>query len=94
QCRRRAALKRGGGKADVELHSTILLPGAGEVDTLGIHDAIAALAEHDRTLAELVEARVFGELSIPECAKLFDMAPRTVNRRWAFAIAWLRDRMQ
>ena len=53
-----------------------------------------ALAENRAAaLAQLVEARVFGDLSVPECAELLGVSPRTVDRRWAFAVKWLKERL-
>lgn len=93
--RRRVAKKRGSGRpADDVDDASVVVPGQGPVDALVASDAIAALAGFDPQLAQLVEARVFGDLSVPECAELFAMSPRTVDRRWAFAVAWLRERLQ
>ncbi|MCR9243608.1 MAG: ECF-type sigma factor [bacterium] len=91
--RRRTAKKRGGGKANEEADSLIMVPGDKDRDAIEVDDAVQALADFDPQLAQLVEARVFGELSIPECAQLLNMSPRTADRRWAFALSWLRERM-
>jgi DNA-directed RNA polymerase specialized sigma24 family protein len=34
--------------------------------------------------------RYFVGLTIPEIAAALDLAPRTVDRHWAFARAWLK----
>jgi len=91
--RKRVALKRGGGQANAELHSQIMMPEQGEVDAESVSELLGELKELDEQLAQLVEARVFGDLSVPECAELLGVSPRTVDRRWAFAVKWLKDRL-
>ena len=39
----------------------------------------------------LVHLRYFVGLSIPEAAKLMGIRPRTADRIWAFARAWLHQ---
>jgi DNA-directed RNA polymerase specialized sigma24 family protein len=34
--------------------------------------------------------RYFVGMSVPEIAAALDLAPRTVDRHWAFARAWLK----
>lgn len=91
--RKRVALKRGGGQADAELHSQIMMPDQGEVDAAAVGELLGEMKELDEQLAQLVEARVFGDLSVPECAELLGVSPRTVDRRWAFAVKWLKERL-
>ena len=91
--RRRVALKRGGGQTDAELHSQIMVPDRGEMDAEAVGELLGELQELDEQLAQLVEARVFGDLSVPECAELLGVSPRTVDRRWAFAVKWLKERL-
>lgn len=91
--RKRVALKRGGGQANAELHSQIMMPEQGEVDAEAVGELLGEMKELDEQLAQLVEARVFGDLSVPECAELLGVSPRTVDRRWAFAVKWLKDRL-
>ena len=70
-----------------------MMPESGEVDAAAVGDLLDDLKELDEQLAQLVEARVFGDLSVPECADLLGVSPRTVDRRWAFALQWLRERL-
>ena len=91
--RKRVALKRGGGQAHAELHSQIMMPQQGEVDAEAVSHLLVELEALDDELAQLVEARVFGDLTVPECAELLGVSPRTVDRRWAFAVKWLKERL-
>jgi len=43
--------------------------------------------------AKLVELRFFGGLSLEEAAEVISMAPRTADKDWALARAWLRRRL-
>lgn len=94
QARRNLAERRGGDRHRQPLSTSI--PGQPDrsVDLLELEDALAALAVADPVLAQLVELRVFGELTIPECAEALDIPARTVDRKWAFARAWLESRLR
>jgi len=91
--RARAAAKRGGDSDRVGLDGVpepLLLSG---VDALALDDALAALAEIDARQAEIVELKFFGGLTIEEIAELLSIAPRTVDREWRCARAWLYCRL-
>ena len=59
-------------------------------DLLAVNEAMAALALEDPQAAEVVQMRYFVGMTIPEIAAALDLAPRTVDRHWAFARAWLK----
>jgi hypothetical protein len=44
--------------------------------------------------AKVVELRFFAGLTTEEVAALLDVSPRTVERNWQFARAWLRKRLK
>jgi DNA-directed RNA polymerase specialized sigma24 family protein len=44
--------------------------------------------------AELVQLRHFAGLSIPAAAEVLGIAPRTADRLWAYARAWLRQEIE
>lgn len=92
--RRESAQKRGGDRQHLPLHAGIEIPGAGVREMLAVHEMLEELASQDPDLASLVEARVFGMLSMEESAALFGMSTRTIARRWAIAVAWLRQRLR
>lgn len=67
----------------------------GDVDELIALDA--ALDELERLSsrqARIVQLRYFGGLSVLEAAEVLGVTPRTVDRDWAAARAWLRLRLQ
>ncbi len=47
------------------------------------------LAAADPRGAELVKLRYFAGLSLPEAAAVLGISPRTADRAWAYARAWL-----
>jgi DNA-directed RNA polymerase specialized sigma24 family protein len=53
--------------------------------------ALTKLAQTDKQAAELVQLRYFAGLPIREAAEILGIAPRTANRVWAFAKAWLHE---
>jgi len=88
--RRKQRLKHGANLVGDELHeSRIALPVPSE-ELLAVNDALATLAREDPQAAEVVQMRYFVGMSIPEIATALDLAPRTVDRHWAFARAWLK----
>ena len=90
--RRRCAKKRGGDRHREPLQSTIAVDAGEEFDLLMVDDAITTLQGLDLLMANVVEMRVFSGLTVPECAGVLKVSPRTVDRKWAFARAWLMDR--
>jgi DNA-directed RNA polymerase specialized sigma24 family protein len=63
-------------------------------DVLALDEALTELAATDRAAADLVQLRYFGGLSIPDAAQALGVSPRTAERLWAFARAWLRERVE
>ena len=62
---------------------------AGDERLLELHDALERLAAEEPTAAKVVEARVFGGLSVEEAAAALGLSRATAYREWAFARAWL-----
>jgi RNA polymerase sigma factor (TIGR02999 family) len=90
RARSKAAQKRQGAQSLEELHeSEIVLPAPSE-EVLAVHEALDGLAAEDAMAAEVVKLRYFVGMTIPQIAEALDLAPRTVDRHWAFARAWLK----
>src|SRR5262249_19856977 len=91
---RKKCLKRGGARARLPLEEgERRAPGPPE-EVLAVDEALTELAATDRAAADLVQLRYFGGLSIPDAARVLGVSPRTAKRMWAFARAWLQDRLQ
>lgn len=89
--RRKGALKRGGER--VELGAEPELPAGDPLQVLAVHEALEALEREDPEHAEVVALRYFGGLSVPEVAEALGCSTSSVERRWTYARAWLRRRM-
>ena len=88
--RRKQRLKHGANLIGDELHESHIAMSAPSEELLAVNDALAALAVEDPQAAEVVQMRYFVGMTVPEIATALDMAPRTVDRHWAFARAWLK----
>lgn len=89
QARSSSALKRGGNQTILALDEDIPSAGVSPEQVLMIDQAITALAEVDDRLANITEMRVFGGLSLEECAVVLDLSERSVSRIWRKARAML-----
>jgi RNA polymerase sigma factor (TIGR02999 family) len=88
--RRKQRLKHGANLIGDELHESRIAMSVPSEELLAVNDALAALAREDPQAAEVVQMRYFVGMTVPEIATALDMAPRTVDRHWAFARAWLK----
>src|SRR5215471_18013445 len=88
--RRKQRLKHGANLVGEELHESRIAMSVPSDELLAVNDALAALALEDPQAAEVVQMRYFVGMTVPEIAAALDLAPRTVDRHWAFARAWLK----
>jgi RNA polymerase sigma factor (TIGR02999 family) len=88
--RARAAAKRGGQQARVNLDEIPDLSDQGGYDLLALDDALAALAAVDPRKAQVIELRFFGGLSVEDTAAALNVSAETVMRDARAARAWLR----
>lgn len=91
--RRKERPKYGGDRKRVDLDEFASLVPSPDDDVVALDEALTKLAKEDKTSAELVKLRCFGGLPIPQVAELLEMSPRTADRRWAYARAWLRQEL-
>lgn len=88
--RRKRRLKHGANQIGDELHESRIAMALPSEELLAVNDALESLALEDPQAAEIVRMRYFVGMTIPEIAAALDLAPRTVDRHWAFARAWLK----
>jgi RNA polymerase sigma factor (TIGR02999 family) len=87
--RQRAADKRGGGWARVDLGED-LAAGEDRHDVLlAVEEALTRLGAEDERMARVVECRFFAGLTDEETAAALGVTDRTVRRDWVKARAWL-----
>ncbi len=87
--RERNAAKRRGNQPHLIIGDSVDLCGQPAVDFLALENALNGLAKLDRALAEIVQLRFFGGLSIEETAEFLNVSPATVKRNWVVAKAYL-----
>jgi RNA polymerase sigma factor (TIGR02999 family) len=87
--RRRNAGKRGEGVPRVSLERAQLTATRAEIPVLALNEALTRLEGIDRGLAQIVELRAFGGLTIEESARVLKVSPATAKREWRAAKAWL-----
>lgn len=91
--RKRRRIKRGEGKPaaalpndPIDADSAIHDP----AELLAVDEVLDKLAKHHPREAEVVKQRYIIGLSVEETADVLGIAPRTVEKDWAFARAWLK----
>lgn len=92
--RRAAADKRGGKRVQVPLEDHLAVSTDDQRDVLGIDEALERLAEWHPRMAQVVELRFFGGLSVAEVADTLGTSVRTVEREWTRARAYLLESIE
>jgi RNA polymerase sigma factor (TIGR02999 family) len=87
--RRKRREKHGGNRQRISLDDFAPWPPDLRHDLLALDAALSRLATHDPQSSRLVELRHFAGLSVPEAAELLGISPRTADRVWVYARAWL-----
>ncbi len=88
--RRKRRFKHGGDLRRKELSAFAVAEPEIHEDLVALDAALDRLKAVDAQAVELVNLRYFVGLSIPEAAEMLGISPRTADRVWAFARAWLR----
>ncbi|QDS87781.1 ECF sigma factor [Rosistilla ulvae] len=89
--RSKQCLKRGGGMQRHELDQVPLQAGEVNEDILALDEALERLGTVDAEAVKLVNLRYFAGLTNVQAANAMDISPRTADRIWAFARAWLQQ---
>ena len=87
--RSRHAAKRGGSDQRITLQDELAVTDQRDVNLLALDDALTKLEAIDPEKSKLVELRFFSGLTVPETAEVMSISPRTVDRQWQTAKAWL-----
>jgi len=93
RARDRGRLKRYAGGQRIDLDTIEVALDTPDDDLLALDEALAQLAAEDATSAELVKLRFFAGLTLREAAESLGVPRRTADRSWAYARAWLYDRL-
>jgi RNA polymerase sigma factor (TIGR02999 family) len=87
--RARQAAKRGGAEQRISLTEDIAVAPQRDVNLLALDEALKKLEAIDLEKSRMVELRFFSGLSVTETAEVMGVSPRTVDRQWQTAKAWL-----
>jgi RNA polymerase sigma factor (TIGR02999 family) len=94
KARRRNRQKHGGDWQRIVLDPN-LVPAPSRDEMLeSVDEALEKFAGVDPLSCELVKLRYFAGISLREAAEVLDIAPRTADRLWAYAKAWLMGEIQ
>jgi RNA polymerase sigma factor (TIGR02999 family) len=91
--RRKRRAIHGGGRKRQELHPDLVAAPVPNEDLLALDDALTKFAERDPVKARLVELRYFAGLTGDQAARILGISPKTADRYWVYARAWLRREM-
>ena len=91
--RRKKAGRRGGGRARVDLDDESVAAGDSPIDILELDDLLDHLSRVNPRAAELVKLRFFAGLTGDQTAAALGISPRAVDSLWAYARAWLFERL-
>jgi RNA polymerase sigma factor (TIGR02999 family) len=87
--RKKLANKRHGNLERINLDETLAIQEPQPNDLIVLDEALNKLESHDKQMSEVLKLRFFVGLTIPETAEILNSSPRTVDRQWAAARAWL-----
>jgi DNA-directed RNA polymerase specialized sigma24 family protein len=87
--RRKHRAKHGGRLVRRDLDQIDVAAPHASDDVLALEEALPKLVAADPTAAQLVELRFFTGLTVPQAAELMNLSPRTADRLWAYARAFL-----
>lgn len=81
--------KRGGKRVREALNLADVASLENSEEILALDEAVCRLEKDEPEVGQVVRLRFFAGLSMDQIAELLHIAPRTVDRRWQFARAWL-----
>jgi RNA polymerase sigma factor (TIGR02999 family) len=87
--RKKQREKHGGGRIRIALESVQPEAPAPREDLIALDAALTRLAAVDPQAVRLVELRHFAGFTSEEAALVLGVSPRTADRVWAYARAWL-----
>lgn len=92
--RGKGRLKRGGGQVRQAIEADEIAAPELHEDVLALDEALVKLAALDAQAAEIVNLRYFAGLTLPEAARVLNVSPRSADRLWSYARAWLHRELR
>jgi RNA polymerase sigma factor (TIGR02999 family) len=93
RARRKQRGIHGGGRRRRQLRPDVVAAAVPNAQLLSLDAALTKFAQHDALKARLVELRYFAGLTGDQAAEILSISPKTADRYWAYARAWLRREM-
>jgi RNA polymerase sigma factor (TIGR02999 family) len=91
--RRKQRVRHGGEQKRLDLDRAPEVSSQTDDNLLALDEALERLQGDDPDAAAVVKLRYFAGLTIEQTALALDVSVRTANRHWAYARAWLYDRL-
>jgi RNA polymerase sigma factor (TIGR02999 family) len=91
--RRKHRLKRRGDRRRLDLANVEAAADAPGEDLVALGEALDQFAAEEPQKAELVKLRYFAGLSVEDAGRCLGVSRATADRWWAYARAWLYDRL-
>ena len=92
--RSKRSVKHGGQRARVNLDEALVIGDEPRRDLLELDELLDQLAGADPRAAELVKLRFFAGLTGEQAAAVLGVSPRSADLLWAYARAWLFEKLQ
>jgi RNA polymerase sigma factor (TIGR02999 family) len=92
--RAKGSLKRGGDRGRIEMPAVAQAAGQDPLDLLALDEALTRLEQEHPDYAQIVKLRFFAGLNLDDAASAAGISRATVERRWAYARAWLYGQLQ
>ncbi len=94
RARDKKRVKRGGERRRVDLDGIEIALDTSDEQLIALDEALSQLAVEDPAAARLVNLRFFAGLTLKDAAVSLGLAPRTAERQWTYARAWLYARLR
>jgi RNA polymerase sigma factor (TIGR02999 family) len=94
KARRNRSVKHGARRARIDLDEALVVEDKPRQNLLELDELLDQLAKADPRAAELVKLRFFAGLTGDQAAEVLGVSPRSADLLWAYARAWLFERLQ
>ncbi|MDG2184074.1 MAG: sigma-70 family RNA polymerase sigma factor [Mariniblastus sp.] len=91
--RRKKTLRRGGDRQRVQVETLDFCDPNDSAFLIALDNCLEQLEKEKPEIAQVVNLRFFGGLTNEQCCQAMEISLRTVNRHWAFAKAWLYQKL-
>jgi RNA polymerase sigma factor (TIGR02999 family) len=94
KARRKRSVKHGGERVRIDLDEALVVGDEPRQDLLELDELLDQLAGADPRAAELVKLRFFAGLTGEQTAEVLGISARAADLLWAYARAWLFEKLQ